>query len=87
MHSTMRFNLLPYDLGLLWSVDVLVHIRVQPILLLTTDRFQAATCNRGYMSVFSMVADRMQAVVWLGRSASGGSTARMIQVSKFVYIA
>ena len=40
-----------------------------------------------HTSVFSMVANRMQAVVWLGWSARGESTARMIQVSKFVYIA
>ena len=39
------------------------------------------------MSVFSMVANRMQAVVWLGWSARGESTARMVQVSKFVYMA
>ena len=39
------------------------------------------------MSVFIMVTNRMQAVVWLGWSARGESTARMIQVSKFVYIA
>ena len=48
-------------------------------------RLQSVTGD--HTSVFSIVSDRIQAVVRLGWSARGESTARMIEVSKFVYIA